>query len=181
MQLVDDYGRAMDAEYLVEADGGHLALIMESRSGMSGRRAPRNPDYNRALTILLARLGKLNAVLVDALVDSRHTQDLGLPEADRRLIQAPIRLALEPDADALRRRLGTAQAKIAQAPDATKGGNSTKRIRLRVDVPGFPPERRRPPGADPRGARRSSAREEAWLLVGARNWRERMDGDNPPR
>ena len=33
--------------------------------------------------------------------------------------------------------LGTAQAKIAQAPDATKGGNSTKRIRLRLDVPGF--------------------------------------------
>jgi hypothetical protein len=130
----------MDAEYLVEADGGHLALIMESRSGKSGRQAPRNPDYNCALTILLARLSTLNAVLVDSLVDSRHTQDLGLSEADRRIIQAPIRLALEPDADALRRHLGSAQAKIAQAPDATKGGNSTKRIRLRVDVPGFRPD-----------------------------------------
>ena len=139
MHLLDDHGRVMDAEYLVEADGGHLALIMESRSGSSSSRAPRNPDYNRALTILLTRLGKLNAVLVDALVDSRHTQDLGLPEADRRLIQAPIQLALEPDLDALRRRLGTAQAKIAQAPDATKGGNATKRIRLRVSVPGFQP------------------------------------------
>jgi hypothetical protein len=139
VHLVDDHSRALDAECHVEADGDHLALIMESRSGMSGRRGARNPDYNRALTILLARLGKLNAVLIDALVDSRHTQDLGLTEADRRLIQAPVRLALEPDADALRRRLGTTQAKIAQAPDATKGGNSTKRIRLRVDVPGFPP------------------------------------------
>jgi hypothetical protein len=129
----------MNAEYLVEADGDHLALIMESRSGRSGTRAPRNPDYNRALAVLLARLGMLNAVLIGALVDSRYTQDLGLPEADRSLIQAPIRLALEPDADALRRRLGTAQAKIAQSPDATKGGNSTKRIRLRVEVPGFQP------------------------------------------
>ena len=140
MHLVDEHSRTMDAEYLVEADGGYLALIVESRSGISGRRTPRNPDYNRVLTILLARLGMLNAVLVDALVDSRHTQDLGLPEADRRLIQSPIRLALEPDADALRRRLGTAQTKIAQAPDATKGGNSTRRIRLRVDVPGFRPD-----------------------------------------
>ena len=104
MHLVDDHGQAMDAEYFVEADGGHLAVIMESRSGMSGMRTPRNPDYNRALNVLLARLGLLNAVLVDALVDSRHTQDLGLPETDRRLIQAPIRLALEPSADALRRR-----------------------------------------------------------------------------
>jgi Domain of unknown function (DUF3883)/EVE domain len=137
VHLVDERGLAIEAEYHVETDGGHLALILESRSGMSGRRAPRNPDYNRALAILLARLGRLNAVLVDALVDSRHTQDLGVAEADRRLIQAPIRLALEPDADVLRRRLGTAQAKIAQAPDATKGGNSTKRIRLCIDVPGY--------------------------------------------
>lgn len=138
VHVVDDSGRVLDAEYFIEADGGHVALIMESRSGMSGMRAPRNPDYNRALTVLLARLGALNAVLVDALVDSRRTQNLSLPEADRRLIQAPIRLALEPDAGALRRHLGTAQAKIAQASDATKGGNSTKRIRLRLDVPGFP-------------------------------------------
>ena len=137
MHVVDDSGRTLDAEYVVEADGGHLALILESRSGMSGRRVPRNPDYNGALTVLLARLGTLNAVLVDALVDSRHTRDLGLPATDRRLIQAPIQLALEPDAGALRRRLGTAQAKIAQGPDVAKGGNSTKRIQLRLDVPGF--------------------------------------------
>jgi predicted RNA-binding protein with PUA-like domain len=138
--VVDDHGGALVAEYSVEPDDGHLALIMESRSGSSGSRVARNPDYNRALTVLLARLGKLNAVLVDALVDSRYTQDLGLPEADRRLIHAPIRLALEPDLEALRRHLGTEQSKVAQAPDATKGGNSTKRIRLRLSVPGFQPE-----------------------------------------
>ena len=56
-----------------------------------------------------------------------------MPEADRRLIDAPIHLALEPDMEALRRRLGTVQAKIGQAPDATKGGNATKRIRLRLE------------------------------------------------
>jgi uncharacterized protein DUF3883 len=135
--LVDDRGRALSAEYLVEPDGAHLALILESRSGMSGSRPPRNPDYNRALTVLLTRLGMLDAVLVDAVVDSRHTQLLGVPEADRRLIRVPIRLARVPDMEALRRRMGTAQARIAQAPDAAKGGNSTKRIRLRVDVPGY--------------------------------------------
>jgi 5-methylcytosine-specific restriction protein A len=139
VQVVDDDGQTLDAEYAVETDGSHLALIMESRSGMSGARPPRNPDYNQALKLLLQRLGQLSAVLADALVDSRHVRDLGLPDADRRLIQAPIRLALEPDMEAVRRRMGTAQAKIAQAPDATKGGNATKRIRLRLQVPGYQP------------------------------------------
>ena len=32
MQLVDGHGRVMDAEYLIEVDGGYLALLMESRS-----------------------------------------------------------------------------------------------------------------------------------------------------
>ena len=139
VQVLDDDGRILDAEYAVEPDGSHLALIMESRSGTSGSRPPRNPDYNQALRLLLQRLGELNAVLADALVDSRLVRDLGLPDADRRLIETPIRLALEPDMEALRRRMGTAQAKIAQAPDATKGGNATKRIRLRLLVPGYEP------------------------------------------
>jgi hypothetical protein len=130
VHLADDRGRVLAAEYLVESDDPHLAVILASRSGMSGSRPPRNPDYNQALTILLTRLGLLDAVLVDALVDSRHTQQLGLPEADRKLIPMPIRLASQPDVNALRRRMGTAQAKIAQTPDATKGGNATKRIRL---------------------------------------------------
>ena len=139
MQLVDDEGQVLDAGFAVETEGSHLALVMDSRSGMSGSRPPRNPDYNRALAVLLTRLGQLNAVLVDALVDSRHTQELALIEQDRRLITAPIRLALETDMEGLRRQLGATQARIGQAPDATKGGNSTKRIRLRLEVPGYQP------------------------------------------
>src|SRR5690242_17836643 len=112
MQLVGDRREGLDAEFLVEPDGVHLALILESRSGASRSRMPRNPDYNRALTVLLTRLGMLDAVLVDALVDSRRTRQLGVREADRRLIGAPVRLARVADVDALRRRLGTAQARI---------------------------------------------------------------------
>jgi hypothetical protein len=94
----------------VETDGRHLALIMENRSGVSGSSPPRNPDYNRALTLLLSRLGSLDAILVDALVESRQTQAMGLSEGERRLTEAPVRLNQEPDIDALRR-LGTAQAR----------------------------------------------------------------------
>lgn len=139
VQLRDDDGRVLDAEFVIEPDGPNLAVIMDSRSGGSGSRPPRNPDYNRALAVLLTRLGQLDAVLVDALVDSRHTRELALPELARRLIEAPIHLADVPDVDTLRRRMGAAQARIAQAPGAVKGSNTTKRIRLRLEVPGYQP------------------------------------------
>ena len=113
---------------------------MESRSGRAAGRPGRNADYNPALTLLLERLARLDASLVDALVDSGKTQALGIPEVERRLLTEPVRLSLVQDMEALRVRMGTAQAKIAQEPDATKGGNSTKRIRLRLDVPGYGPD-----------------------------------------
>jgi hypothetical protein len=113
---------------------------MESRSGRAAAKPGRNADYNPALAILLERLGRLDATLVDALVGSRRTQMLGAPEAERRIIAGPIRLAQVPDVEALRVQMGTAQAKVAQAADATKGGNSTKRIRLVLDIPSYGPE-----------------------------------------
>ena len=133
-------GRPLNATFSAESEGDWIALIMESRSGRAAGRPGRNADYNPALTLLLERLARLDATLADALVDSRKTQALGIPEVERRLITVPVRLALVPDMEALRVQMGTAQAKIAQEPDATKGGNSTKRIRLRLDVPGYGPD-----------------------------------------
>ncbi len=140
MQVLDAAGSPLNATFSAEPEGNWIALIMESRSGRAAGRPGRNADYNPALTLLLERLARLDATLVAALVDSRKTQALGIPEVDRRLITEPVQLALVPDMEALRVRMGTAQAKIAQEPDATKGGNSTKRIRLRLDVPGYGPD-----------------------------------------
>jgi hypothetical protein len=137
VRITDDEGRPLDAECHIEADGHYLALIMESRSGVSGSRSPRNPDYNRALTTLLSRLGNLRAVLADALVDSQHVHEIGLSEEERQIIQPPVMLAPGVDMDELRRMMGRKQARIGQSPEATKGGNTTKRIRLLLEVPGF--------------------------------------------
>lgn len=43
VHLVDDSGRALDAEYLVEADGDHLALIWKAAAECQadGRRGTR--------------------------------------------------------------------------------------------------------------------------------------------
>ncbi|MEV5898307.1 protein NO VEIN domain-containing protein [Nonomuraea fuscirosea] len=85
--------------------------------------------------MLLKRLQDRGAVLVDGLVDSRVTSLL--PESERRLFTDPIKLKDVIDVAALRRQLCTAQSSIGQAPRATKGGNGTKRIRLRLLVPGY--------------------------------------------
>jgi len=140
MHVYDAAGRPLNATFSAQPEGNRIALIMESRSGRAAGRPGRNADYNPALTLLLERLARLDATLADALVDSRKTQALGIPEMKRRMITEPVRLALVPDMEALRAQMGTAQAKIAQEPDATKGGNSNKRIRLRLDVPGYGPD-----------------------------------------
>ena len=140
MLATDDSGQTLDAEYVVEREDHQLALILSSSSGPAGTRPARNTAYRPALALLLARLRDLGAVIEDALVDSLSTQRHGTPESQRQLISSPIRLADEPDIEAVRLRLTSAQARIDQAPGAAKGGNSSKRIRLRLQVPGFPPD-----------------------------------------
>ena len=137
--MFDDRGRELDADYHGEPDGPYIALILGSRSGRNPPQPPRNGDYNPVLELLLARLGKLGAVLVDALLDTGYTQRERVPEADRRLIKSPIRLAMEPDMALLRRRMGNAQAKIGRVSAFTRG-ETRKRIRLRIDVPGYQPD-----------------------------------------
>ncbi|GAA0435481.1 hypothetical protein Acor_84310 [Acrocarpospora corrugata] len=127
-----DGDQALNAEFSVEREGKYLALIQESSSGRPGKR--RNGDYNRALALLVERLQDRDAVLLDALVDSKETRHL--PEEERRIISGPIRLADHPDPLKLRRMLTTPQARIGQS----KNSNKTKRIRLRLSVPGYSPD-----------------------------------------
>jgi hypothetical protein len=132
----DDDGAVLDAEYSVVRDEGHLDLILESAGGASRDAPARNADYRSTLGVLLARLRGLKAIVDDAVVDSRYTQQAGIPAADRRLIDGPVRLRDVDDLDALRLQLTSRQTHIGQTPDA-RGGNSTKRIRLRLTVPGY--------------------------------------------
>lgn len=140
MYAEDDDGRRLDAQYRVEREGDWVAVILESRSGGDGSRNARNVQYNPVLELLLNRLKTLGAVLEDALVDSAHTQRLGLPEDKRRLTDGPLRLSEQADIAQLRKRLTRRQGPIGQRPNARPDGNATKRIRLRLTVPGFAPD-----------------------------------------
>src|SRR6266446_8255799 len=81
MLATDDNGGVLDAKYSVQADGGLLALILESAGGAIGGRSARNADYRHALAVLLTRLRDLDCVIRDALVDSGFTQRKGIEEA----------------------------------------------------------------------------------------------------
>jgi hypothetical protein len=136
MLMMTADGLKLHAQYAVQSDGSRLELILESRSGTP----PRNPDYKPALTLLLRRLALLEAVLHDALVDSRDTRSGGLSELERRIVEAvPIALADVEDVDKLRRRMGTLQSKVARSPNARGSGNSHRRICLVLEVPGYGP------------------------------------------
>jgi hypothetical protein len=130
-------GRHLNAEYSVEREGDHLAVVLESAGGRTAAGIARNTDYNRALALLITRLGERDAVLLDALVDSQVTRRLGLSEDERRVMAGPVELSAYRDSEGLRRRLTSPQGVIGQSAGAGKAGNTSKRLRLRVSVPGY--------------------------------------------
>ncbi len=132
MRATDDVGTVLNAEFDIEADGNHLALVMRSSGGkVNGSPHPRNHQYNLALELLLRRLRERGAVLESGVVDSTAVRDL--PEEQRAIVEEQVVLATVRDIEALRRKMGRAQGKIGKNPD----GNATKLIRLRLRVPGY--------------------------------------------
>ena len=135
--VVDD--KTMDATFVVESTGGvATSVVIESAGGTAGTESARNIEYVAGVDVVLRRLGELGASLVDAYVDSSTTTALTV--ADRRLDLGdatgyPISLADVGDLTAIRRALLRSMAKVGQAPGATGGGNSRKRMRLIVDLP----------------------------------------------
>jgi hypothetical protein len=136
----DDHGKRLDAKYEVERDGDGLALIMASASGKHGNRPATNPDYKDALLILLQRLRVLGAELDDALVDTDDTRRRGVPQDERRIVDPPLKLGALTDVTSLCKELQYRQSRVGQTPSAKRDGNATRRIRLRLTVPGFSAE-----------------------------------------
>lgn len=134
----DDDDRQLDARYEVERDGDGLALILASASGKHGNRPATNTQYKDALLVLLQRLKELKAVLDGALVDSSTTRRRNVPEDERRIIDPPVELSVVADIAELGRQLQYRQSRVARTPDAKReDSNATRRIRLRLTVPGF--------------------------------------------
>ncbi len=138
VRACDDDGVELNAEFSVEADGPYLSVVLESAGGKTpGSARPRNHQYVPALTLLLRRLGDRRAVLVSALVASARVS--AVPENERTLLPGPVELGSITDFEQLRLRITTAQGRVGLPAGAAKEGNNRKRLRLRLDVPGYGP------------------------------------------
>jgi hypothetical protein len=138
MARVTINGRPLDATFSVnQGDAPDRFLItIDSGSGASPNRLPRNPDYRKGFAAILARLGAIEAVVEGAHLAPttgklRNTRSL--LEVDGRPYPWSLSRsdALE-RSERLRRDLARAQERTNS--EASSGGNSTKRVELTVNL-----------------------------------------------
>lgn len=127
-----DDGTKVDASFRVEPIGDGVSIVLESRGGAQTSPEKRNSEYGDGLLLILERLRAHRLKIADAFVESRDTA--ALPIEDRRLhIKGRDYPFVVDDADALRRAISAAQAKVGRPPNAKGSGNSTRRIRLVIE------------------------------------------------
>lgn len=118
-------GQTVDAALEIE----DATIILHSSGGAKGSRTL-NPDYARALRLLLARLAAAGVHIREAWVDSNRVQQI--PQRDR-LILTPAERGLTPEAQFSH--MTAAMESVGQAPGTNGKGNRRKRIRLQLEEP----------------------------------------------
>lgn len=135
MKMMANDGSILDAEFRASLTNTGFDIVMKARSGPTAQRPPRNPDYDKALQLVLERVSRINAVIRVAAVDSARTRLL--PTADRTIrsdrLQYPITVRRGTDFESLRRDLTKPQGAIGRAPGAKGTGNRSKKIRICFD------------------------------------------------
>ena len=126
-------GSPIKAQFSVQSVDGEMSVVVESRGGKKGSSNERNTHYKEGIELLLRRLAETNCHLLDAVLDTKKTNQLQLSRDERRLLDNsnPIDLA-EADLNSLLNNLCSAQRTIGRPEDAKGPGNSTKRMRLYV-------------------------------------------------
>lgn len=126
-------GSPIKAQFSVQSVVGEISVVVESRGGKKGSSNERNIQYKEGIELLLGRLAEAKCRLLDAVLDTKKTNQLKLSRDERRLMDnsIPIDLAAA-DLYSLRNSLCNAQRSIGRPKDAKGPGNSTKRMRLYV-------------------------------------------------
>lgn len=78
MNVFDDDGHELDAEFAVEKHQETWSVVLESRGGRRGTPGVRNAEYTDGLGVLLRRLAQQSATLTDAIVETGVLQEADL-------------------------------------------------------------------------------------------------------
>src|SRR5262245_17305150 len=123
-QVLDQNGHGMDAHLDLEPS----AVVFHSRGGSRSRGDEKNRAYGPALRLLLDRIAAAKLPIEGAWVDSNKVQ--GLPIAQR-VILNPAELSQGPS-EAFR--LMSSRMREVGHVGSRAGGNSTKRIRIKLST-----------------------------------------------
>lgn len=133
----DCHGKPLDAMCSVAGTTTGCEITFECRGGTKGTSNARNLEYMDGLDAVLRRLASLQAVLVNAFLDTKTTTRLGLSLEDRRLnmpgFAFPVFLSPGLDLVRLRNELCAVQRPIGRTADAKGAGNNTKRFSIVCD------------------------------------------------
>jgi hypothetical protein len=121
--LLDEDGAPLDAK--VELDDG--SVVLHSRGGAFGKTNLRNPDYTKALRLILERILEGNLRPTGVWLDSRVAQSW--PEQSRLILSAD---ELQLPVESMLTMIAHRGAALGRSSDSTGRGNSTKRIRIGI-------------------------------------------------
>lgn len=107
------------------ADVDGTAVLLHSRGGATGGQPPRNPDYQRALRLLLRRAAE-PGVISRIAIDSSEAQKV--PVEHRTIFDGDELSDFDPEDLALE--VGRRLAAWPLTPDEKPSGNRTKRVRI---------------------------------------------------
>ncbi len=135
MYVIDDEGQLIDAECSFDQLDGLPCIVVESSGGANVARGVkrRNPEYNKLLTVLLNRLTARGTKIVRVVLDSNRVANLPVEERTAQLpINYPVDLTTI-EVEEFRKVLQREISLMHRDPNATKGGNAQKRIRIVTD------------------------------------------------
>lgn len=130
MKLLSETNEIVNAEFSFSSFRGLFSIVVESSGGATATRERRNPEYNKLVSIILARLQKLNVEIVGVHLESSKYQSLA--DEQRRIeLSHSVPFGLGGIAvEELRKEIGRGLAKKLQATGVVSHGNAQKRFRL---------------------------------------------------
>lgn len=136
MEIYDDDGRRVEATFHAELMDGQPSVRFDASGGSRGSRT--NAEYNRGLQLVLERLGRGGARLLNVVVESAEALKQFPDPADRQVrvdeAEYSIDLSRRTDFCQLQIGIGRGAAKIRK-PGSKGGGNTQKQLRLYVEFP----------------------------------------------